>query len=112
MDDFDKALEKHVVERGWFGEAPSKVTTPLGRARDLAIAAGVIALVIGWNVPISGLVLIGGGIVVGGIVILLFAQGDAGGDDARRDDPGDARGLPADTREDDGAGAVDAAGRR
>ena len=33
-------------------------------------------------------------------------------DDARRDDPGDARGLSADPREDDGAGAVDGRGRR
>ena len=41
----------------------------------LAIAAGVVALIAGWNIPISGLVLVGGGIVLGGIVILLFAQG-------------------------------------
>ena len=31
--DFDKALERHVVKRGWFAEAPSKVTTALGRPR-------------------------------------------------------------------------------
>ena len=36
----------------------------------------------------------------------------AGRHDGRRDDPGHARRLPADAREDDGAGPLDAAGRR
>ncbi len=72
--DFDKALEKHVVKRGWFAEAPSKVTTRWGGRGVLAIVAGVVALVVGWNVPISGLVLIGGAVVLGGIVIVLFAR--------------------------------------
>jgi uncharacterized membrane protein YgcG len=75
VDDFDKALEQHVVMRGWFAEAPSKVTTRWTGRGVLAVAAGVIALIAGWNIPISGLVLIGGGIVLGGIVVLLFAQG-------------------------------------
>ncbi len=72
--DFDKALEKHVVKRGWFGEAPSKVTTRWAGRGVLAIVAGVVALVVGWNVPISGLVLIGGAVLLGGIVIVLFAR--------------------------------------
>jgi uncharacterized membrane protein YgcG len=75
VDDFDRALEKHVVARGWFAEAPSKVSARWTGRGVLVIIAGVIALVAGWNVPISGLVLIGGGAIAGGIVILLFAQG-------------------------------------
>ena len=59
----------------------------------------------------SGLVLIGGAAIAGGIVILGVRAGDADGDDARRDDPGDAGRLPAHAAEDDGAGALDAAGR-
>jgi uncharacterized membrane protein YgcG len=72
--DFDKALERHVVKRGWFAEAPSKVTTRWAGRGVLAIVAGVIGLVVGWNVPISGLVLIGGAVLLGGIVIVLFAR--------------------------------------
>ncbi|MGZ8438540.1 MAG: TPM domain-containing protein [Candidatus Limnocylindrales bacterium] len=75
VDDFDRALERHVVKRGWFAEAPSKVLSRWTVRGVLAIVAGVIALVVGWNVPISGLVLIGGGIVLAGVVMLLFARG-------------------------------------
>ena len=75
VDDFNKALEGHVVQRGWFVEAPSKVTMRWAGKGTLAIVAGVIALIAGWTIPISGLVLIGIGIIGGGIVILLFAKG-------------------------------------
>ena len=73
--DFDTALEKHVVDRGWFSERPSKVTARWAGKGVLAIVAGGIALLIGWTVPISGLVLIGGAAIAGGIVVILFAQG-------------------------------------
>ena len=43
--------------------------------------------------------------------MLILAREHAVADDARRDDPGDARGLPPDAREDDGAVAVDGRGR-
>ena len=75
VDDFDRALERHVVKSGWFAEAPSKVVSRWTVRGILAIVVGVIALVVGFNVPISGLVLIGGGVVLGGIVVLVFAQG-------------------------------------
>ena len=55
--DFDTALEEHVVDRGWFGEAPSKVVARWAGRGVLAIVAGVIALIAGLNIPISGLTL-------------------------------------------------------
>ena len=110
--DFDTALEKHVVDRGWFGEKPSKVVARWAGRGVLAIIAGVSRIVAGLNIPISGLTLIGGAAIAGGIVMLDLRPGDAGGHDVRRDDPGDAGRLPADAPEDDGAGALDAAGRR
>ena len=75
VDDFDKALEGHVVKRGWFTETPSKVTMRWAGKGMLAIVAGVIALIAGWTIPISGLVLIGIGVIGGGLVILFFARG-------------------------------------
>ncbi len=75
VSDFDRALERHVVKRGWFSEAPSKVVTRWSVRGILAIVAGGIALFAGVTIPISGLVLIGGGTIIGGVVILLFAQG-------------------------------------
>ena len=112
VDDFNKALEGHVVKRGWFTEAPSKVTMRWAGKGTLAIVAGVIALIAGWTIPISGLVLIGIGVIGGGHRHPVLRQGDAVRHDAGCHDPGDARGVPAHAREDDGAGALDAAGRR
>jgi uncharacterized membrane protein YgcG len=74
VGEFDRALEQHVVERGWFAEAPSKVSARWTGKAILIVIAGVIALVAGWNIPISGLVLIGVGTIAGGIIVLLFAQ--------------------------------------
>ncbi len=73
--DFDSALEKHVVARGWFKEKPSKVTVRWVLKGALAILAGTVALVIGFIAPISGLLLIGGAAIAGGIVIIMFARG-------------------------------------
>ncbi len=55
MAAFDKALEKHVVDRGWFGEKPSKVVARWTGRGVLAIIAGVVGIVAGLNIPISGL---------------------------------------------------------
>ncbi|HYH91884.1 MAG TPA: TPM domain-containing protein [Candidatus Saccharimonadales bacterium] len=73
--DFDTALERHVVERGWFVDKPSKVVGRWTAKGILAIVAGAVALFIGFSVPISGLVLLGGAAIAGGIVIVGFAQG-------------------------------------
>ncbi len=72
--DFDRALEDHVVSRGWFAEKPSKVVSRWTGRGVLAIVAGVIALIAGLNIPFAGLTLIGGAAIAGGIVVVLFAQ--------------------------------------
>jgi uncharacterized membrane protein YgcG len=72
--DFDRALENHVVDKGWFADKPSKVSGRWTAKGILAGAIGVVALFIGWNVPISGLVLIGIAIIAGAIVVVVVAQ--------------------------------------
>ena len=71
---FDKALEEHVVSRGWFTEKPSKVVGRWTGRGVLAIVGGVIALIAGLNIPFSGLTLIGVAAIIGGIVVIGFAQ--------------------------------------
>jgi uncharacterized membrane protein YgcG len=73
VSDFNGALEKHVVSRGWFRETPSKVRNRWVGRGVLVIVAGAVAIVAGYNIPISGLLLIGGAGIGGGIVVLLFA---------------------------------------
>lgn len=75
VSEFDNALEAHVVARGWFKEKPSKVTGRWVGKGFLAIFAGIFAIVAGFNIPISGLVLIGGAAIAGGIVVVVFARG-------------------------------------
>ncbi len=72
---FDKKLEEHVVERGWYTEKPSRVVARWSARGALAIIAGVIAALAGLNIPISGLTLLGGAAIAGGVVVVLFAQG-------------------------------------
>ncbi|MBA2700152.1 MAG: DUF2207 domain-containing protein [Chloroflexi bacterium] len=72
---FDSVLERHVVDHGWFVERPSKVVGRWTGRGLLAILLGVVALVAGFGLTISGLVLIAVAAIAGGIVIILFARG-------------------------------------
>ena len=74
VDDFDRALETHVVDRGWFTEKPSKVVARWMGRGVLAVVGGVVAIIVGVNVPISGLVLLGAAGAAGGIVVIILAQ--------------------------------------
>jgi uncharacterized membrane protein YgcG len=72
---FDSKLEGHVVKSGWMVEKPSKVTGRWVLRGVVAMSIGVIAIVIGFNVPMSGLVLLGGATIAGGLVMTLMAWG-------------------------------------
>ena len=74
VSEFDSKLESHVVKGGWMVEKPSKVVARWSGKGILAIVAGIVAIVIGANVPISGLIIVGAAAILGGIVILLFAR--------------------------------------
>ena len=74
VSDFDEALEQHVVKRGWFGERPSKVVGRWAVRAFLALIAGIVLLVAGFNLPASGLVMIGGASIAGSIVIFVLAR--------------------------------------
>ncbi|MGZ8438922.1 MAG: DUF2207 family protein, partial [Candidatus Limnocylindrales bacterium] len=71
---FDRALEAHVVARGWFAEKPSKVVTSWALRGIVAIIVGGLALIAGLSIPFSGLTLIGAAGIVGGGVVILFAR--------------------------------------
>jgi uncharacterized membrane protein YgcG len=75
VSSFDAVLERHVVSRGWFKEAPSKVVGRWVGKGFLVVFAGIAALIAGFTVPISGLVLVGAGAIAGAIVVLTFAKG-------------------------------------
>ncbi len=74
VSDFDSKLENHVVKGGWMVEKPSKVVARWMMKGTLAVVVGIVAIVIGANVPISGLVAVGAAAIGGGVVIMLFAR--------------------------------------
>jgi uncharacterized membrane protein YgcG len=74
VTDFDKRLETHVVEQGWFGEAPGKAT---GRwiLRGIGVLVlGGIGLFAGVNLPSDGLNVVGVGLLVAGGVLVGLAR--------------------------------------
>jgi uncharacterized membrane protein YgcG len=71
---FDSRLETAVVAGGWMVEKPSAVTTRWVVRGAVPIGLGIVALVAGWNIPMSGLVLIGGGLILGGLAIVAVAR--------------------------------------
>ena len=68
------ALEKHVVEQGWFAEAPSKAVTRWVVRGVLAIVGGAGLLVLAFQIPMSGLALVGGALIIGGVILLLLSR--------------------------------------
>jgi len=71
---FDRALEDHVVSKGWVVERPSKVMSRWVGRGIMAIVAGVAGVFLGANIPMSGLVLLGGAAIAGGVVLCIFAN--------------------------------------
>jgi uncharacterized membrane protein YgcG len=71
---FDRALENHVVDKGWFARKPSSVVSRWVGLGVVAIVAGGALVYLGVNVPISGLVLVGAAAIAGGVVILIFSR--------------------------------------
>ena len=74
VDDFDAALEKHVVGQGWFAEAPSKAVTRWVVRGVLAILGGAGLLFLAFQIPMSGLALVGGALIIGGVILLLLSR--------------------------------------
>jgi uncharacterized membrane protein YgcG len=75
VSDFNNALERHVVARGWFAERPSTVRNRWLIRGVLIDVVGTIAVVAGASIPMSGLLLLGAAAIVGGIVVLVFGIG-------------------------------------
>ena len=74
VDTFNTRIESHVVDKKWFAERPSKVTRRWAGRGTLAIVGGVISVIVGFSLPSSGLVVVGGGLVAAGIFLLLIAR--------------------------------------
>jgi Predicted membrane protein (DUF2207) len=66
---FNKRLEGHLVEQGWYGEAPSRVAGRWGGYAALLFLAGIAVVVLGFNLPSSGTVVVGIAAIIGAIAL-------------------------------------------
>jgi uncharacterized membrane protein YgcG len=71
---FNKKLEDHLVNKGWFREAPGKsMRRWLGRGIVIG-SIGILAFFGAGSLPSQGLTLLGGALVAAGVVIALLAR--------------------------------------
>lgn len=71
---FDEQIEAHVAQSGWFTEPPAKSTSRWSGRGTLAIVGGVIAFIIGFNLPSQGVTLLGAALVAAGVLIIMIAR--------------------------------------
>jgi uncharacterized membrane protein YgcG len=73
VGEFNVKLERYAVAQGWYREAPGRVSSRWVVAGVLAAAAGAGALFVGWNLPSSGLLLVGASLLVSAVALFVIA---------------------------------------
>jgi len=72
-DGFDQRLEDHAVAQGWFRQRPRSIIGRWAALGAVEVGLGVVIGVIGWNLPSSGLVLVGVALGVAGAITAALA---------------------------------------
>ena len=71
---YDDALEREVVDRGWFREKPSRAITRWAVVGGIEIFCGaLLAISIGWTLSVSGAIVLGIALAAVGVVTVLVA---------------------------------------
>jgi uncharacterized membrane protein YgcG len=72
---FDKKIEKHVTEKGWFREPPEKAVSRWRNRGVWVLILGGVALFFGFQIlPSTGLTLLGGFLIAAGIVVIVISS--------------------------------------
>jgi uncharacterized membrane protein YgcG len=74
VEPFDSALEKHAVKRGWFREKPSAAKSRWGGRGALSMVLGIVAVIIAFNLPSSGLFLAGLASILAGFIVFVISR--------------------------------------
>ncbi|MEA2027094.1 MAG: DUF2207 domain-containing protein, partial [Chloroflexota bacterium] len=74
VDEFDDRLNDVVAANGWFSEAPSDSIERWTRRAVVVAIAGVAGAFFGFNLPSSGLLLVGIAAIVGAVAMLIIAR--------------------------------------
>lgn len=71
---FKERLEQHVVDAGWFREAPQDATERWSLRAGIVLVVGAVAMFVATRLPSSGLLLLGGALVAASIAIFILAR--------------------------------------
>jgi hypothetical protein len=74
VDTFNTKLEAYAVDHAWFAEAPAKVSGRWVARGVVEIVIGAVALIAGFNIPFSGLAVLGAGLIAAGVTTLILAR--------------------------------------
>ncbi|MBA2570651.1 MAG: TPM domain-containing protein [Chloroflexi bacterium] len=74
VEKFDRQLEKHVAGQGWFREPPNASIERWSFRGGIALVVGVILAVVAFNLPSSGLLLLGAAVAVGGVAMMVVSR--------------------------------------
>ncbi len=74
VPEFDKLLGAAVVTAGWYREDPDTSTERWSFRAGLVLVLGIIAIVIAWNLPSSGLLLVGGALIAASFAMFVLAR--------------------------------------
>ena len=70
---FERRVEDHCVSQGWFRERPAQSKNRWRGRGGLLFILGILALILGANLPSNGIVLVGGALVATGVGLLVIA---------------------------------------
>jgi len=71
---FDQRLNDTVAEAGWFVEAPDDATDRWTRRGAVVLVAGIAGVFLGFRLPSSGLLLVGGAAIAGAVAMFVIAR--------------------------------------
>jgi uncharacterized membrane protein YgcG len=74
VSSFDERIENHVTREGWFTERPAKSAQRWMVRGILVLVAGIVGVVVGFNLPSNGLLLLGGSGIGAGVIMLVIAR--------------------------------------
>jgi uncharacterized membrane protein YgcG len=72
--EFDRKLERHAVDKGWFRDEPRKVTNRWTGRAIIEVLGGIVLLAIALGLGSQGFVLAGIGLTAAGVATYLIAQ--------------------------------------
>ena len=72
---FDEQLELYATKKGWFRQTPKSATNRWFAQGTIEIIGGGALVLVGYNLPSDGILLIGGAVIASGIITLLLARG-------------------------------------